>query len=260
MNNKKLCKINRYEAILIISLQDEISRKSARDKLNFLNKNYNFPKQNGDQININNITGEYENSSSYVDEFYRTKELIIEESKENKENSYYIELTEEEFLIRESIHSLTTINKKIFDGEHTIFGSVKKKIENKLSFPKIKTDLKLNREDVFDKKNTAANKMVFDNNLGQWIGLNYERFTYEDFFEFNTLKSEKEIELSIRKKVQEIKGLHLFIMEDHEFIEKIVNTIKDIVINESNLKVMILNKLTFTTDIDKLKKIADILI
>jgi len=244
-------KINRYEYILNIALNKNISFKAARDIIQAKNTSYNFHPSNGDQININNIYKDNKNSLVY--NFYKNLKVYMTGEKNKKgELLYFIDLTKDEIFIRNQIKKLTTINKSIvFDQKETFYKKTLSKI--KVDYDKQNTTEKNRSILANDKKNTAGNYAI--NYKGKDIVLSYDRFTYEDFFNNTTLKNNEELNEIIDKKLRNIVGIEVFLKYTPKFIEEIQKKIIDFLTTYDTIQMAILNQLVNITDKKQLIKI-----
>lgn len=161
-----------YVAILLKSLKDN---KSILDTCHSMSEENIY---SGLKTNINNIYKNDEYSVSYIFFNWLSKKIDINININNKNcfingnlTTEEIELIEKNLLI---INKLTTINKKIFDGQNFLKKHNKKIKEDNSVFDK---NYSIKHLDV---KSPATSIIQKD---GKFIPLNYERFEIDDFFE-----------------------------------------------------------------------------
>jgi len=236
-------KIHRHEAILILALKENITTTEARKKLSKIVK-YSFPKENGDQTNINNY---YENNSKkFVYNFFKKLSFytINEKKRNTNELQCFVDLNNKDIINLKRIRIMTTVNKNVFDSKNS-FKIALNKIKKR--YPKIDTS-NINREIKTGKKNTAGNLAVNIN--GKTFIFNYNRFIYEDFFNNEKIKSIQEIEKMIEKKYYDIPNIEILekinpnlkkdfkkdVLKAFETPEIIQDRILDLILEISDLK------------------------
>jgi len=211
--------ISLYVAIILQSLK---SNKDILDTCHSISKENIY---SGLKTNINNIFKNDEYSVSYI--FFKWLSKKTYTYINIQEKNYFIEgeLSNEEIDLIERnfnlIFKLTTINKKIFDGQNFLKKHIKKiKDDNKL------IDTKYSIK-YLDAKSPATSIIKKD---GEFIALNYDRFEIDDFFEINnkmkiSLLDFFIIKNNINKKMDKI--IDLSINAKYEIEKTIFEIIKD---------------------------------